>query len=191
MKRALLTLVLGLIMINFVSAAYYGGGFSLSDLLNEIDADTMILGAVLIISFALINFSLSKVFKDRYGEPNRPIAGIVAFVIALLITWGINRTGFDFGELFYGIGFSENFLFIFLPLLLIGGIIFLGFKFGFGITLITLGVLFIALGSTSFLYETGMAIIIGIILLALGIFIQVKWPKKKKSNPNKPYHWGP
>ena len=87
--------ILGIILINFVSA-YYGSysNFSFSDFLNEVDSETMLLGVVFILSFALLNYSLSKFFKDKNGEPNRVIVGVVSFAISLLITWGVNKTDF-------------------------------------------------------------------------------------------------
>ena len=182
MKKSMLLILSILFSLSFISA-YYGSysSFSFSDLLNEIDSSTMILGTIFIISFALINFSLSKVFKDRYGEPNRAIAGILAFVISLLITWGINKTNFDIENLFYNIGFSEGFLYTILPLILIAGLIFLALKTSWGIMLMIIGALLTAISFTNLIYEKGITLLIGIILLVAGIWLS---RKKKRSMIN-------
>ncbi len=172
MKKSITLFILSLFLINFISA-YYGSytSFSLSDLLDSIDSSTMILGAAFIISFAFINFALSKVFKDKYGEPNKATAGVVSFVIALLITYGINKTGFDFEGLFFDIGFSEGVLYTILPLVLLAGIIFLGIKFGFRVILIVLGGLLFIISLTDLIYSKGIAIVISLGLIGLGIFL--------------------
>ena len=170
MKKSLLILVMTLCLINFASA-YYGsyGSFSLGDLLDSIDSSTMILGAVFIISFAVLNFALSRAFRD-----NRATAGVVAFVISLLITYGINKTGFNIEELFYGIGISSDFLYFILPILLLIGAIYLGTKVGFGIMLIIIGALFIIITFTDLIYAKGIMFLSGIISLIAGFFINKK-----------------
>ncbi len=165
--KLLFSFTIGLFLISFVSA-YYGsyGSFSLSDLLDSIDSSTMILGAVFIISFALVNFALVRVFRD-----NKATAGIVAFVVSLLITYGINRTGFDFEGLFYNVGISEGFLYAVLPFVLLAGVIYLGIRFSFGTTLIGVGFLLIIISFTDFIYEKGIAIFIGVILILIGKYL--------------------
>ena len=122
-------------MMSFVSAYYgYYSNFSLSDLLDSIDSSTMILGAMFIISFAFVNFALSRFFKG-----NRATAGVVAFVISALIVWGINKSGIDYESFFYDIGLSEGFLYAVLPLVLLAGLIFLIIKVGMGMALMIFG----------------------------------------------------
>ena len=178
MKKSLVIPIITLSLINFASA-YYGSysSFSLSDLLNSIDSSTMILGAVFIISFALVNFALVRAFRD-----NKATAGIVSFAVSLLITYEINRRGFDFEGLFYGIGISEGFLFTLLPFVLLAGVIYLGTResIGFGITLIGVGSLLIIISFTDLVYAKGVAIFLGIILIGIGLYINKKWSKKKE-----------
>ena len=180
MKKSLLILIITLCLINFASA-YYGsyGSFSLSDLLDSIDSSTMLLGAVFIISFFFINLSLSRIFRAKSGEPQKGI-WIPALIAALLITYGVNKTGFNIEELFYGIGISSDFLYFILPILLLIGIIYLGTRIGFGIMLMIIGTLFIIISFTDLIYAKGIMILLGIILLVAGFFINKKWPKKKK-----------
>lgn len=177
MKKGLIIL-LALFSLSFVSAyygGYYGGGFSLSDLLNEIDSETMLLGVTFIISFALVNLSLQRVFKD-----NKPVAGVVAFCIALLIAWGINKSGFDLEDIFYSIGLSSDFLSSVLPLLVIGGFIFAMVKWQ-GNGFIGIGVFMLA--GVFFVEERGILILLAAASIALGFAINKWLPKKKKNNP--------
>jgi hypothetical protein len=182
MQKKSLSIFLGiflfLLLINFTSAYYYGfsrGG--LSDILNRIDATTMILISVFIISFVLLNFSLSRIFK---GE-NKSTAGILSFVISLLITYGINRSSFDFEGFFYDIGISGDILYSILPLIIIGLIIFMSIKWGFGKTLFLSGLFII--GCSFFVYEKELIAIFGIILSIVGGILWHKWPKK--NSPSK------
>jgi len=170
--KLLLISILGLCLINLVSA------YSLGDLLGDIESSTMILGAIFIVSFALLNFALSRFFKDKYGEPNRVTAGIVAFVISLLITWGINKTGFDIEGLFYDIGISSDLLYTALPILIIGGIIVLIWKFAKESLFILGGLSILA---SFFVYEKIIFIVVGTILIVARFFIpKDKWNMKKK-----------
>ena len=155
-------------MINFASAQFYGG-FSLGDILSSIDSSTMILGIMFIVVFAFLNYSLSRFFRD-----NKAIAGVISFAISLGVIWGINRTGLDFEGFFYTLGFSEGFLATIVSLALIGGGIYLAFKYGFGVLLTVIGGFFIILSFTDFIYETGTTFVIGALFLGIGIWLQSK-----------------
>lgn len=149
----------------------YYGGFSLSDLLSEIDSSTMVLGATLIISFALLSLALSRVFKE-----NKQLTNVISFVLALLITWSVNKTNYNFEDFFYSIGIPTDFLFALLPLIIIGGFIFIGFKLGVGKGIIAFGI--VLLLSTFVVYEKEATIFYGIIFIIVGYMVNKKWPKK-------------
>ena len=160
-------------MINFVSAQFYGR-FSISDILSSIDSSTVLLGVVFIVAFAFINQALIRtVFRD-----NAAIAGVIAFAVSFGIVWAVNRTGLDFEGFFYTLGFSEGFLATIVLLALIGGGIYLGFKYGLGIMLTIVGGFFMILSFTDFIYETGTTFVIGLIFGGIGI-----WLLSKKKDP--------
>jgi len=186
-RNLLLTFVIGLFLINLTSA-YYGGS-SLSDLLDQIDSSTIFLGAIFIIAFAFINYSLSKVlFKD-----NKATAGVVAFAVSVLITYGINRTGLDFEGFFYNFGYSlglsGDILYMIISLVLIAGIAYLIWKFAKE-SLVIIGGLFIL--ASFFAYEKVVLIFLGIVLIISRFFIKKgTWEKNKKSNSSWPgFHGG-
>lgn len=115
MKKEVL-LVLGIFLTKLISAQYYGYSerLTLSDLLNQIDASTMVLSVVFIVSFALLFSSLSRVFR---GE--KAIAGIVSLAMAFLIAYGINKSGIDLENLIYDIGITLEVLHIIFPIFII------------------------------------------------------------------------
>jgi len=173
-RNLLLAFVLGLFLISFVSASFHYGynNFSLSNLLYNLDSSTMILGAIFIIVFAFANFSLSKFFKNKDGEPIKGTAGIVSFVIAFLAIYGINRYGIDYEGFFYSIGFSGDLLFILLPAILLVGAIYILWTYNLAILFLISGVVFTALTIfTDLFYEKGLAFIIGVILILVGLYL--------------------
>jgi|TARA_B100001971_G_scaffold172802_1_gene165533 tryptophan-rich sensory protein len=185
-KNSLLIFILGLMLINFVSAYYNSYSFSLGDFFDSIDSSTMILGSIFLISFVLINFSLSRVFKDQYGNSNKSVSGMIAFIGSLLITWGINRTGFDYEGLFYSVGFSSDFLYMILPLVLLGIAIYIvwsseNFKRGLAKLFLIYGGGLFLLSFTEIVYEGFTAGFIGIVSIIIGaVFL------KKSQNSNQP-----
>jgi hypothetical protein len=175
MKKSLLFILFLLVSINFVSAY----GFSLGDFFEGIDSSTMILGAVFIISFYFINLALSRFFKDRGGGPSQAV-WVPSLAAALLITWGINKTGFDISGFFFDIGISEELLMTILPILILAGAILLIIKLKSG-SLLVFGGLFILL---SFLaYDKTLLITIGIILLVIGVILLGRKKKDEYSIP--------
>lgn len=182
-KGLFLILAIFLFLISFASA-YYGSysSFSIGDLLDNIDSSTMILGALFIIFFFILNLTFGKFFKDSGGNPSKG-AWIPALATTSLIIYGLNKTNFNFEELFYNIGFSEDILTTILPLIILAGIIYFSFskKIGFRKVLISLGGLLILVSFTDLIYEKGITLILGIILLGIGIWLWKKKPKEEQS----------
>lgn len=174
-KRGLLitfiSVILGIILTSFVSAQFYGG-FSLSDILYSVDPSTMILGLVFVVSFAFLNYALSRAFRD-----NKAIAGVIAFAISLGLIYWVNLYGLDFEGFFYSVGFSSGILYTITPLLLIGGAIFLVIKLGFGAMLAIVGGFLLLVSFTDLVYEKGFTFIIGIILLGVGGWL---WMRRRR-----------
>jgi len=184
MKRGLLGFPLIILLIQFTSAQFFGGygRFSIGNFFNNIDSSTIILSSLFFIFFALLFYALSRVFKNPYGEPNKGIAGTIAFALSMLIIYGIHRSGFSLRDLFYGFGISEGVLYW------IGLIIFIAFaallikKIRFNGFLMLFGSLFILLTIfTDIFYEEGLVLVIGIILLLIGL-----WLWKRRRGPRQP-----
>lgn len=155
--------------------------------LYAIDPETMVLGLLFLIFLAVTNFSLGRFFKK-----SKTTATIIAFCVSLLAVYGINRTTWDVPEFFYGIGLSENLLYIIVP---IAALIFLFLlsrkknpetdkrRFSLARFLMILGALLIISALANLFYEKGVMIAAGIGLLVLGLIIRyrkkIKFKKKR------------
>lgn len=176
-KKGLIIPVLFLFFINFVSAQFYGG---FTDFLYNIDPNAMTLGVLFIVLFAILFFSLSRIFKDKYGYPNKTIATIVALALSVLCVYWVNRTGFDIPGLFYSIGISEEILYIIAPLVVLAGLIFIFTRFKtkrFGKTLLILGGLLLVLSFTDLVYEKGFLVIVSIAMIVVGLVLVLRRPR--------------
>jgi len=182
-KIGVIGLFLMLTFIGFVSAQFYGT-FSASNFLNSIDDSTLILGIIFIVSFALLNFSLSKWLKG-----NKAISATVALAISLLIVWAVNRSGISYNLFFYDIFFfiPSGFLETILPWLFIIGALFIGFMWGWNKVLLILGV--ILLITSLFAYQSGVVLALAIILLVAWLFLVILSKKKDigRYRPSKSY----
>lgn len=160
MKKSLIPLT-AILSTGLVSAQ---SSFSLSEFFYNIDPSTMILGVVFLVSFALINFSLGRIFKE-----NPAVSAIVSLCAALLIVYGLNLSGLDYENWLYGIGVSGDLIYtIFLIAAPIIGM-FILFRYGLGYLLLSLGAL---LGIMSyFAYDKIILIILATISIIIGIFL--------------------
>jgi len=157
MKKRLIPILLTLTS-GFASAA------SLSDLLNQLDSSLIIFSAIFVISFLIFQLSLSKIFKEQ-----KSTGTIISAILAFLIIFGINQTGWDIQNFFFELGFSEDALFTVTPLILLVGLIFLFIKlkkkkYFFYI----LGGFLVALGLFIF-EEAAEILVIGIVLIIVGL----------------------
>jgi len=174
--------VLSILLINFVSAfSHYGyNRFSITGFFSSINPDDMILMTLFIIIFAFINFSLGKIFRDSYGNPNKATAGVVAFAVTSLIIYGFWRTGFNLSGLFYNVGISEDMLFFIIPIILIVAAIFIVSKIGWAALFLIFGLLMLLITIfTDLIYEKGTALIIGFVLFLIGLWLW--WRKRRDS----------
>jgi membrane-associated HD superfamily phosphohydrolase len=155
--------------IGFVNAQ--GGG--LGGLLNSIDESTLVLFAIFLIVFVLLFFSLKKVFRGDTAT-----SGIISVMLALLITYGVNKTGFDIQELIFNLGISQGILSTILPIVIVAGIVFLVIYLAKN-SLLAIGGLFILL--SFFVYAKTLLIVVGVILIAVRFFIPKKaWNPRGK-----------
>lgn len=161
MKRWFAAQIIFLLLaaISFVSAQ----GEGLSGLLNQIDESTLVLFAIFLIVFVLLFFSLKKVFRG-----DTTTSGIISVMLSLLITYGINKTGFDIQGLFYNIGISGDILSTALPIVILAGIVFLIIKLAKN-SLLAIGGLSILL--SFFVYAQTLLIVIGVVLIIVRFLI--------------------
>jgi len=181
MKRGLLGFPLLILLTQVVSAQFFSGygRFSITDLFYNIDPATITLGLLFLIFFALIFYALSKIFKDPSGQPNKGIAGTIAFAVSFLIIYGIHRSGFDLESLFYGFGIDTGTFYLIASIIILIGAIFLIKKIKITRFLIVLGLFLILLVIfTDIFYEETFIVVIGLILFLVGCILL--WRKRKR-----------
>lgn len=166
MKKGAILFSLFVISLNIVSAAT----FSLSEVMDSFDTETIFLLVLFLIFFAVLNFSLSKAFKN-----NKTVANVVALGLSLLIIYGINKWGIDVEGFIYSIGAPEDIMSIVWPLLFIAGFIFMLAKIKTRI-LLAIGTLFILIDVFGFTEREGVLLVLGIGLIILYLIWQfLKW----------------
>jgi len=172
---SLLVLVSGLFILNFVSAQFFGSNsFSITSFFNSVNPQDMTFLALFFILFALIFFILSKArfFRDAYGNPNRAVIGVIAIAVSLLSTYYLYTSGFDLQGMFSGFGVSSDIFYPVFAVILVVAAIFMIMYMGFRGFFIISGILLILVALfTNLIYSEGIAIIVGIILLALGLWM--------------------
>ena len=174
-KRSLLTIFLSLISINFVSAYIGSGSFSFRDLFYSVDQQSLVLITVFFIFLALINFLLRKgVFKEQ-----KATAGIISFGLALLITYFMEKK-YTISQGIYGIGIPENLLTIIIIIVLIFGATWIIRKTKLHGFFLILGLLFIIISFTDWIYQKGALLILGIVLLLVGLWRYSIYRKRRK-----------
>ncbi len=173
-KRGLLiSFILVVTLINFASA----DAFSIGEVFDSFDSETMLLAVLFLICFSLLYLALGRVFKDKYNQPNKVIASVIGLSLSLIIIYGLYKTGISLEGIFFGIGINESMLGLIAPLILSIGLILLLIKFKLKVLLI-FGALFIFLSMTDLAYEKGFLFWFGVILIGLYILIKV-FSKKK------------
>jgi hypothetical protein len=169
MKKGVLSILVLLVSVSLVKAS------TLSDLLDSIDESVVVYFSIFILAFVLIFFALNKFFKEQ----NRSFAGIIAAILSFLIVYGINKTGFDISNFFVDLGVPTETLSLIITLIVLAGVVFIIIKMGKDSLFVLGGLLIVA---SLFVYAKAILIIIGIILIALRLFI---FKGKRNNNINR------
>lgn len=153
---------------------------SIGEFLEAFGFENMLLIATFIVSFVLLHFILDRVLKDKYGGPNPKVSGLIAFAISMLIVYGMHTLSFDLGEFLYNFGLEGEILETILTFAILGGIIFLVWKFGRKLFLLLGIVLTIIAGFTDWAHETEIVLFIGATMLFIWLLLSVFKKEKKK-----------
>ncbi len=151
---------------------------SIGDFLDAFGFENLLLMASFLVSFALINFSLNRFVKDKYGTPNKSLSGVIAFALSILVVYAVHTTGFDLSGFFFNMGIDSEIFSSIVYLVVFGAIIYILWKVGKKILLI-LGLLLILLSFTDWVYEKEIVLFTGIGLIILWAII--KFATRKKS----------
>jgi len=154
---------------------------SISEFLDAFGFENMLLIAVFLMSFALINFTLQRVFKRQFKEKNTAVTSVISFCIAMLITYGVNAMQLDLGSFFFDMGIESAMLEMIVYFVLLAGIAFIFWKFGFAKILMLTGVLLVAVSLfTDWFYEKEIILGTGIAIFFVGLIIYYFKSRKKK-----------
>jgi uncharacterized membrane protein len=144
----------------------------LNDFLYNIDPNTMLLALLFVIFFAIINFALFRMLK------NKGTSSIISFCISLLAVYGINRTSLDINRLFNGIGIGDKLIYSVIPIIILAGLIYMLWNLGLGKTLMLTGVALVIV--SFFVYMKTIILVIGIALFVVGLYLWVKGVRKER-----------
>ena len=114
-KKSVLSIILSLFLINFVSAY---GLYSLGDIFYRIDPSVLVSIILFIIFFAFLNYILSRVFMDKHGNSNIGTSVVISLCISTLIVYWINRS-YWIENLLYNLQIENLFLYILLGVIII------------------------------------------------------------------------
>lgn len=148
--------------------------------LQNINSGIIVMGALFLIFFAFINYVLSKVFRDKYGNVNTATAGIISFCIAILIIYFGKDT---ISNIIDSLRFSDTILYIISVIAVLILLYFFRKKLRFCMILMLTGAGLILIGAfTELVYQKEFVIGLGIGLLLLGIWMCTRRPR----NPRPP-----
>ena len=173
MKKKVIVFAASLFALSLVSAYGSYGSFSLGEFFDSVDSSTIVLGTLFFIFFALLNFSLSKAFKDKEGNPNKSLVTVLSLGISLLLVYWLYKSSYDLQGAAYNLGISQGIIWAFIPWIIIGGVVYLFWKMKSEALLIIGLILILIAVIGDFVYEEGMLTTIGIILILLWIGLKV------------------
>ena len=171
MKNKILPLI-SILFINLVSAQFFSGygRFSIEDLINRTDPQTITL-TLIFFGFFIIIFAVFlrwRLFHNSAGEPMRGLAGGAALVASALITFVLYQQGFDLSGFFFDIGFSPDSLYGIFPILFLIVAILVIWKASFRMFLFLTGLILILLTVfTDVFYTKGFTFILGLVLVLI------------------------
>ncbi len=181
-----LAAAVSILATNLISAYGSYGNFGFTSLINTADPLQMLsFAAVFIIIFALVRIGLGhSLFKNSLTGGITAVGNVVsAAVTFLIIYWGFYQTNFSLAGSLSNVGLSSNILYIILGIIFLVGMIYIIRKTGFGGFLIMFGVTIVAITFfTTWIYEKGAALVIGIILILTGLGVWRHSRKFLKSN---------
>jgi hypothetical protein len=148
-------------------------------ILNYINPQDLFLILIFLISFGLINFSLSKVFRS-----SPQLSPVLSLLLSIGVAYGIYYSGFDLENLIFSIGIDTEIILIGTLILILIGLIYLLKKIGFNKTLMIFGLCLIGLSFVS--YERTIVLISGVVVFVLGLLFWMRSKKKQGIGNNQP-----
>jgi len=162
------------------------GGF-VPGIFSGIDATFIFWVIAFLILLGITNFALTKFFKKQ-----KMVGTVIAILVSIAIVYFTSRKYPGLLNSFsYGLGIDPDFLLNIFPWIGLGIAIIVIVIWGIGMLLMIIGLGLIASGVTGLAYEKAAAIIIGIALFLIGLWLWYRRKRKKKGikkekNPKNP-----
>ncbi|GIU68290.1 MAG: hypothetical protein KatS3mg001_140 [Candidatus Pacearchaeota archaeon] len=159
--------------------SYFVSAQSFSDFFQGVDLGFLSLLLVFVIFSVFISWILNRagIFRDAYGNPTTATT-VVSAAMAALIVIGWYKQGINLSYFFVSVGVPIDSLYLVFSVIVLIGIIFLIFRFGFGGVLFFGGVFLIAINYlTDFFYEKDIVYAVGAGAALIGLLM---WNKTRK-----------
>lgn len=180
MKKSLITYLVSLLSLNFVSALGFGslGYYGFGNLFYSFDIELFLNALLFITIFAVVHFSLEKsIFRE-----NRAVSFVISLSVSAFAMYGLLSTGFSIQEILFSLGLNQDILPTLLWMVAITILLFLLIKFKIRNTIAILfgllGAFLIVYSIVGDVYNNGAGIAIGILFLIIALFIHKKGPGK-------------
>jgi len=141
-----------------------------------INPSTIVMGALFLIFFAFLTYTLSKVFRDKYGNVSTMTVGIISFCISVLIVYFGKDIIFNMID---GLRLSGTILYVLSGVAVLVLLYLFRKKLRLCMVLMLVGAGLILIGAlTDFFYQKWFVIIFGALIFIAGL----AWCSKKKEN---------
>jgi hypothetical protein len=187
MKKGVLLIIAFTAMLNSVSAAFYNSGFNFE---NVMSLSTFFLITLFLTFLALLHLVIFR----RVFRRNDTVSIVISGLLSLSAVWGLTKLDLNIESILYG-SLGDT-LYIIAGLILLIIIFFLSFskdsytrkkKFKLWKLFLILGIALIGLSLTEILYESGAALLIGVVCIFISILIGIF--SKKKETYSSPYSY--
>ena len=137
--------------------------------LTNINSTIIVMGALFLIFFAFLNYVLSKVFRDKYGNVSTATVGVISFCISVLIIYFGRNT---ISNIIDGLRFSDTILYVLSGVAILVLLYLFRKRLRFCMILMLIGAGLILIGAlTDWFYQRWFVIVLGIVLLLFGIWL--------------------
>ncbi len=159
------------------SFGYSWYDFSIRGFFQGVNMEMMIWAIIFLIFLFVMNIIFKRAFKNQ-----KATGTVIALAVSTLSVFYMSKK-IDILPMFYSTGIDASFI---KPVLYILGAIFLIFiiyKWGISALFLLLGLVLLISGIFGWAYQGALAIIIGVILILIGLWIRKKWKLKRPRFP--------
>ena len=161
------------------SFGYSWYDFSIRGFFQGVNMEMMIWAIIFLIFLFVMNIIFKRAFKNQ-----KATGTVIALAVSTLSVFYMSKK-IDILPMFYSTGIDASFI---KPVLYILGAIFLIFiiyKWGISALFLLLGLVLLISGIFGWAYQGALAIVLGIVLILIGLWIRKKWKVKRPRFPKR------